>query len=217
MKGKRIIILGVIATALAVVAVVIYWPASRGDPNSSDPDDRLAAVLNLTGQTGEGPVRTLRRLSRDAEPRVAVAAVRAIAADKRDRNRQILSEIVAKAERGAVRGAAAAELGAFPQTDARILIDVLAGDPSSEARAGAAKGLSRAAKGLSRLRKADAMVQLVKALEDPDRRVRLWAITALSRITALRFIYYADKKPASQQQNIARIKQQLRDRCGYKG
>lgn len=210
MKGKRVIILGVIAAALAVVAVVIYRPANRGDANSSDPDDRLAAVLNLTGQTGEGAAGTLRRLSRDVEPRVAVAAVRAIAADKHDRNRQVLSEIVAKAERGAVRGAAAAELGGFPQTDARILIDVLAGDPSSEARAGAAKGLSR-------LRKGDAMDQLVKSLEDPDRRVRLWAVTALSRITALRFIYYADRDPASQQQNIARIKQQLRQRCGYKG
>ncbi len=91
-----------------------------------------------------------------------------------------------------------------------VIAGVLAGDPSGEARAGAAKGLAR-------LRKAGAMGQLVKALEDPDRRVRLWAITALSRITALRFIYYARKDPASQQQNIARIKQQLRQRCGYKG
>ncbi len=210
MKEKRVIILGVIAAALAVVAVVIYWPANRGDPNSSNPDDRLVAVLNLSGQTGEGALRTLRHLSRDVEPRVAMAAVRAIAAGKRDRNRQILSEIVAKAERGAVRGAAAAELGGFQQTDPRILIDVLAGDPSGQARAGAAKGLSR-------LRKADAMDQLVKSLEDPDRRVRLWAVTALSRITALRFIFYADKDPKSQRQNIDRIKQQLRERCGYKG
>lgn len=210
MKGKRVIILGVFAAALAVVAVVIYWPANRGDPNSSDPDDRLAAVLSLAGKTDDDSVRTLHRLSSDVEPRVAVAAVRAIAVVKRDRSRQILSEIVAKAERGAVRGAAAAELGGFQQTDARILIDVLAGDPSSEARAGAAKGLSR-------LRKAGAMDQLVKSLEDPDRRVRLWAVTALSRITALRFIYYADRDPQSQQQNIARIKQQLRQRCGYKG
>ena len=210
MKGKRVIILGVVAAALAAAAVVVYWPGSRGDANSSDPEQRLAAALNLTGRADEESVRTLRRLSSDVEPRVAVAAVRAIAADKREQSRQFLSEILATAERGAVRGAAAAELGGFPQTDAGTLIGVLAGDASAEARAGAAKGLAR-------LRKGEAMDELVEALDDPDRRVRLWAIAALSRITALRFVFHADKDPPSQQQNIERIKQQLRQRCGYKG
>ncbi len=210
MKGKRAIILGVVAAALAAIAVAVYWPANRGDADSSDPDERFAAALNLAGQTDEDSIRTLRRLSSDAEPRVAVAAVRAIAVDKREQSRQFLSEIVAKAKRGVVRGAAAAELGGFPQTDARTLIGVLAGDSSGSARAGAAKGLAR-------LRKAEAMDELVEALDDPDRRVRLWAVTALSRITALRFIYHADKDPPSQQQNIDRIKEQLRQRCGYKG
>jgi len=207
---KRALVFCVIAGVLAMVAVIMYWPADRGNPDSSDPGKRLAAVSALAGGTSESSVSTLHRLSGDVAPRVAVAAVRAIGAGKHERNRRILAEIVLKAERGQVRGAAAAELGGFQETDPRPLIAVLAGDPSGQARAGAAKGLAR-------LRKGTAMAQLVKALEDPDRRVRLWAITALSRITALRFIYYAHRAPASQQRNIARIKQQLRLRCGYKG
>ena len=59
-------------------------------------------------------------------------------------------------------------------------------------------------------------VELVAALEDPDARVRLWAVTAISRTTALRFDYDARVTPEKQRDNIRIIKETLRLRTSFK-
>jgi len=201
-------IAGLIALVVLLAAVIfVYWPGG-GDPDSPEPARRLAAIAELRGSTDEKAVSTLHRLSRDPVPLVAVAAVKAIGAAP-ESNHQTLKQILTESDSGAVRGEAAAELGKCKQVKTEILTEVMRTDKDPQARAGAARGLSRR-------RDRGALEQLVAALEDGDPRVRLWAITAISRTTAMRFDYDAGKSPEQQQDKISVIKKILRDRFDFR-
>ena len=63
------------------------------------------------------------------------------------------------------------------------------------------------------MRNPKAIPELVAALEDPDERVRIWAITAIHKMIARRFPYDAKLPPERQRHEIDRIKDYLR-RCG---
>ncbi|GAH31375.1 unnamed protein product, partial [marine sediment metagenome] len=159
----RHILVAAVLAALLVAVVIVYCPGSGGDPNSSDPEKRLAAVAELRGKTDQASLEALRRLSDDSEPRVAVAAVNAISSGS-GKSSRILKEILAGSGGGPARGAAAAALGRCKDVDGGILADALT-DKDPIVRAGAAKGLARRREGA-------ALPDLVAALEDPDARVR---------------------------------------------
>ena len=109
-----------------------------------------------------------------------------------------------------VATAAVKAIGAYPKLSPAPLRKILASkkeDP--QMRAGAARGLARR-------RDKTALKELVEALEDPDARVRLWAITAIGRTTAFRFKFDAFAPPAKQQNEIRFIKDTLRRRTAYK-
>jgi HEAT repeat protein len=207
---KPIQIAGLVALVVMLVAVVIvYWPG--GDPNSPDPEKRLEAIIQLSGSTDEESVSTLIRLARDPEPHVAIAAVKAIGAAPKS-SHVALQRILARPDNSPpVRAEAVAALGKCPKTNVEVtvLTKVLATDTDPQVRAGAARGLARRRDGT-------AMKELVAALEDPDARVRLWAVTAISRTTALRFDYDARIPPEQQQDKIRIIKETLRLRTSFK-
>ena len=192
-----------LTVVLAIVAAIIYWPGG-GDPDSSDPDQRLAAARALEGKTDEASVAVLRRLSNDRETRVVLAAVSSIKRGRTaERNRKALVTILAESDSPVARSAAATALGHCPEVDVNVLTAVLSNrreDPI--VRAGAAKGLAGRRDGKS-------IPRLVDALEDPDPRVRLWAITAIGRMTALRFDYDAARPPAEQREKIRHIRETL--------
>ena len=199
---RRRIAVGLIVV-LGVVTAIIYWPGGP-DPDSSDPDERLAAARDLAGRTDEGSVATLRRLSDDRQERVAIAAVGSLAKGRTAaRNRKVLVAILDESDSRAARSAAASAIGDCPEVDLKLLTRVLHNvreDPV--VRAGAARGIGRR-------RDPAGLPQLLNALEDDDPRVRLWAITAIGRITALRFRYDAARPPSEQVEEIRRIRTTL--------
>lgn len=207
MKDRRMIalLIGVIVIILAAVGWMLFAPEGiEGDPTSSDPDERLAAAASLAKRDDEASVRTLVTLAADEDRRVAVRAVRSLGRQQTARSRQALEELLKSGEDDRLQGAAAAELGRYEDLDPAVLTGVL-GDPAAEAekRAGAAKGLSR-------LKKKESIPQLFSALKDPNPKVRLWAITALSETTGLRFNYDADVPPSRQQREIRFIRTVLK-------
>ncbi|MDP6636126.1 MAG: HEAT repeat domain-containing protein [Phycisphaerae bacterium] len=208
---RPIQIAGLVALAVLLGAVaVVYWPDS-GDPDSPDPDKRLQAITELSGQADAEAVKTLVRLTRDSEPRVAIAAVKAIGAAPKTSHAP-LQRILARPDNSPpVRAEAVAALGKCPKKNVpvTVLTKVLKSDPDPQVRAGAARGLARR-------RDKVAIGELVEALEDPDARVRLWAVTAIGRTTALRFDYDAWTEPEKQQKKIRIIKETLRLRTDYK-
>lgn len=199
--------------ALVAAVTVLLWLLDAGGEGASDlaksadPRDRQQAVERLRGRGSDAARRTLRLLSRDPDKWVAVRAIRALGEDRSEANRKALAEMAAdRGLSGRARGEAAATLGNFKDADTAVLTQMLAGDPNAEARAGAAKGLVR-------MRNPKAIPELVAALEDPDERVRIWAITAIHKMIARRFPYDAKLPPERQRHEIDRIKDYLR-RCG---
>lgn len=193
------------------VAAVAFWP-DRADPNSEDAEERLRAIAQLSGRTDDESTNTLLSLTGDPKPHVAIAAVKAIAAAPRFSHAP-LQRVLSRADSSPpARAEAAAALGKCPKADVEVsvLTKILVSktqDP--QVRAGAARGLARR-------RDKTALNELVEALEDTDPRVRLWAITAIGRTTALRFEYDAWTSPAKQQDELRFIKETLRRRTSYK-
>jgi len=115
-----------------------------------------------------------------------------------------------------VRGDAAAALGEFEKAPVGLLINMLVKDSAPAARAGAARGLGRRAKipdAWGGNAKPDAIKQLYRSLYDDSPEVRQWAITAVGKITALRFDYDANVSPARQRAKLAKIRSTLLHRC----
>ena len=209
---RPIQIAGLVALVVMLVAVVIvYWPGG-GDPNSPDPEKRLEAITQLSGHADEESVSTLIRLSRDSEPRVAIAAVKAIGAAPKS-SHVPLQRILARPDNSPpVRAEVFAALGKCPKANVKVtvLTEALTTAKDPQVRAGAARGLARR-------RDRVALKELVAALEkDPDARVRLQAVTAISRTTALRFDYDAWTPPEQQRDKIRIIKETLRLRTNFK-
>ncbi len=202
---------GFAALVVAVTAVLWLVHGAGGGASdlakSADPEERHKAVERLRGRSSEAARRTLRLLSRDPDRWVAVRAIRALGEDRSEANRRALTEMVTDRDLSArARGEAAATLGSFKDADPTVLTQALTSDPNAEARAGAAKGLVR-------MRNPKAIPELVRALEDRDPRVRIWAITAIHKMIARRFPYDAKLPPERQRGEIERIKAYLR-RCG---
>ena len=197
-----------LAISLALsYAVMLLVTDDSADADSPDPERRLAAIEVLAERADdERAVEVLHRMSNDPVPRVARAATRAIGRGRRhERNRKALRTIIVEADCGAARGEAAAALGECEDVDPAVLTRMLAKDRDPMARAGAAKGLSRR-------RNRDDLPELLDALEDPDSRVRLWAITAIRKITALHFQYVAERPPSEQRKEIAKIRADVQRR-----
>lgn len=204
-------IVGIVALVLVLTAIVaVCWPGGA-DPNSPDPRVRLQAIAKLSGQTDDKSVNTLVTLTRDPKPHVAIAAVKAIGAAPKSSHVPLQKILTQTSNSSPVRAEAVAALGKCPKANVKIevLTKILTSDPDPEVRAGAARGLSRR-------RDKVAIKELVDALEDPDARVRLWAITAIGRTTALRFDYDASLEPEKQQKQIRSIKDTLRQRTSYR-
>ncbi|MCP4377796.1 MAG: HEAT repeat domain-containing protein [bacterium] len=198
-----------IVVVLAVLAMVC-WPGGD-DPNSPDPQERLRAINELAGSTDGESVSTLVSLSGDPKQHVAIAAVKAIGATPKTSHAPLRKILTGTSNSPPVRAEAVAALGKCPKANVEVavLTKVLTGDPDPQVRAGAARGLARR-------RDKVAIRELVAALEDPDARVRLWAITAIGRTTALRFEYDAWAMPENQRKQIAVIKDTLRRRTSYR-
>lgn len=207
-KNPQVLVLGLLVLAGAIALVSYLTGPGRGADrlaSSGDPQERLKAVEASGGDRSEAASERLSQLSRDSDLRVARGAVRALADNRTDRNRELLMEIMEdKSRRGRVRGEAAATLGEYEGTDFRVLTNALR-DPDKDARAGAAKGLVR-------LRKPEAVPELYRALSDPDPEVRMWAISAINKVVVIRFNYDAGKPPGSQVKQIEYIGQLLRQR-----
>jgi len=225
-----------VAAGVLISCVLSYAIFSGGDAfddvDSPDPVRRLAAIEDLAGRTDERSVKVLRRMSNDSVPRVARAATKAIGRGyHHERNRKALRAIAAEADSGAARGAAATALGDCEDVNPKLLARMLVNDRDPMARAGAARGLvrrwdrfakpKRPGDELSQRQKAVlaevrkvALSELLDALEDPDSRVRLWAITGVRRITAMHFVYVAERPPSEQRKEIAQIRADIRRRTG---
>jgi len=209
MRPRQIAGLVALVVVLVVIAIVC-WP-DAGDPTSPDPARRLQAIAQLTGKTDEQSVNTLVRMTSDPKPHVAIAAVKAIGAAPKS-SHVPLQKILAKVDNNPpVRAEVVAALGKCPKANVKItvLTEALTQDADPQVRAGAARGLARR-------RDKKALKELVAALEDPDARVRLWAITAIGRTTALRFDYDARVPPKQQQDKLRTIKETLRLRTSFK-
>ena len=193
---------GLITIVALIVGLVVQWWPSRADPKSPDMHVRLAAVSELVCSSGQASLDTLGELVGDTEPRVAIAAIRAIGSRRDEESRLKLEHIATKNKNGVLRGMAAAELGDFKKTDYRLLTDILLNDKSPDARAGAARGL----KGLRNLAAVDS---LVKALTDPYAGTRRNAYEAIGATTAGSFTFNPAASPETQAENIARIKKRV--------
>jgi len=206
MRRPHKVVLAICVVALAALTAGLWhWFEGGGRAaalaESDRVADRLAAADSLAGADSPGARRTLRQLSADDNPRVAVAAVRAIGAGAADGNRLALMDISAGAARPAVRAAAVAALGRYEATDTAFLVARLS-DASGEVRAAAAEGLARK-------RDPAALGDLIDALDDADRNVRAWAITAVSRTMKMRFAYFPDDPPARRARAVAVIRSRL--------
>ena len=204
-------IAGLVALVAVLVAIAIVCWHGGGDPNSPDPAMRMRAITRLSGRTDAESVTTLIRLTGDPKPHVAIAAVKAIGAAPKS-SHVPLQQILARPDNSPpVRAEVVAALGNCPKANVKItvLTEILAGDTDPQVRAGAARGLARR-------RDKVALKELVAALEDPDARVRLQAVTAIGRTTALRFDYNAWIPPEQQRDKIRIIKETLRLRTSFK-
>jgi len=207
---------GILIGGLAVlgVAVSLFAWLSSGPSNSveelirsEDPNQRGAAAARLGASADAEATRTLRELARDKNAWVAIKAVRALGRQKTEDRRDALGSMVNdKALGEPARAEAAATLGSFEQANPVVLTETMAKDPSPRVRAGAAKGLVR-------LRKPETLPELVKALSDPDTRVRAYAITAIHHMIARRYNFDPRAPVQTQQREIERIKAYLR-KCG---
>lgn len=208
-SGKRLawIACGIVAAAAAVGAGAWYLYSQAGQvdrlANSSRVKDRMEAAGRLERESGAAARRLLRRLSADPEPRVALKAVWTLGRRPDEDGLDDLAEIAHDRQiAGEVRGEAAAEYGRQGGADAKLLAEMLRRDDDPEARAGAAKGLSF-------LADPNAAAAMVAGLSDPDRRVRLWAITGIHKLITPRLPYQAELEPPRQQRQIEAIKDYL--------
>lgn len=201
------IVAGVILAA--TVSVIIWQFDLFGDSasalaNSADPNDRRAAVEQLSKRGDAGASELLSRLSKDSDPWTARYAVRALGEHQTGTNQKLLTRMVADTDLStAARSEAAATLGKFKNADPEVLTRALIAEEDAEVRAGAAKGLAR-------LEMPKTIPQLSAALEDPSPEVRLWAITAIHRMIVRTYPYDPDKPPGAQQEVIQRIREYLK-------
>jgi HEAT repeat protein len=186
MRRRRIaLLLGPLAAVAAGGGALAYWAWRPGAVEES-----VQVALEAAGEQGQ---------------REALRAVRSLGSAGGRRNRLALEKILAESPSGQIRGEAAAELGRFKDLQTGVLIRALREDPSAQARAGAAVGLRRR-------RDPAAVADLLEALSDRDRNVRLQAIAAISDITALWFSYRAEVPPPGQSRQIQEIREILHDR-----
>ena len=218
-----------VLVALTVAVAFMYFPGDEGDPYSSDPEERLAAIRYLAGNTDDESLKILRHLSDDSVDRVAFVAVKAVgkSADESEPNREVLSDILANSTSTVARSEAAAQLGKCPGADLKLLAETLKHDDPM-IRLGAAKGLARVpernrrrdtSKPRGRSKPGDAkalkarlriiLPPLIEALSDSDPRVRKWAITAIKRNTGQLFDYDPDDEPGKRMGKIRDIEATL--------
>ncbi|KKM23620.1 hypothetical protein LCGC14_1613390 [marine sediment metagenome] len=183
---QKIILVAMLVLLAALGVWCWYWYEHGGQAaklaRSPDVADRLRAIRLLTGKSHSLALTTLDHLADDAELSVAVQATRAIGKAGSDRARVLVGAILRRARTGRVRGEAAAVLGQFEGTDAKLLAVTLAEDLDAHVRAGAARGLAR-------LHARAGLAALVGALRDKDPMVREVAIVAIQKVIGARFLF----------------------------
>ena len=205
------ILFTIIFLVLAVALTVQYWPEASADPKSSDLHERLKAVSQLADRSDDESFEIVVELTDDPELRVARSAVRIIASRLTKASEAKLKDIAVESKRGALRGAAAAGLGYYKDTDCRLLTGMLLNDKDPAARAGAAKGLAR-------LGDRAAIGDVLKAMADPDLAVRQNSYEALGKLTARWFMFSpadAEQTRDAQLKKIRRLIVSLRTPHGH--
>lgn len=211
MSRPRATRVAAIVLGLVGMTVLVWWIASSGEPsdsqmNSTNAQERIAAIAALGKSGSTSASEKLARLASHSDTTTVRYAVRALGENDSEGNRKALTGILTDTKMSAAaRSEAASMLGKFKESDAALLTRTLAADESPEVRAGAAKGLAR-------LEMPSTIPQLSAALEDPSPEVRLWAITAIHRMIGRRFPYNATKPPETQKTVIEEIRAYLR-RC----
>lgn len=166
--------------------------------------ERVQSIEILGKSSDEAANDKLFQMSADKDTRVAMAAVWKLTERRRPEDRDALRRVLADPQRHArVRAEAASGLGLFKQTDPATLVQTLENEKDPRVRVGAAKGLLA-------LRDLKSVPGLVKALEDPDERVRQWSIAALNKMMVRRFPYDYKLTPGEQRDVIAQIQHYTR-------
>jgi HEAT repeat protein len=170
----------------------------------------MEAARQLAERDSDAARKLLLRMVDDSDPAVATQAVESLGNHPDPARREVVARLLGERNRPAqVRAMAAATYGRFGGADPTPLIEAMASGEDPVVRAGAAHGLTR-------LKDPRSLPALLLALEDGDARVRLWAISAIHKMTVRRFQYNAAVAPAEQREVIQRIKDYLRS-CGVQG
>jgi len=196
---------GLLLVAVGLAGGGYYWFELCGRASrlarSGDPDQRLRAVHELWGRRSAAAVEILKRLSADAHTRVAVEATRALGRAGVPAAEAALRRCLRDETRAAVRSAAAAELGHWP--DAAAELTALLRAPEPAVRAGAAKGLAMA-------RAREALGPLTDALADADGQVRLWAAAAIGKTIRMPLQFQAHAPPDVRRDQVAAVRATLK-------
>jgi HEAT repeat protein len=202
-RHKRLIGLGVVAAALAVVLVGTYWKPSMASlvrkALSGETPSRLEAIGELERSPSAEAAAAMASLVQDADTPVAVRALGMLGRMRRaDALPQIKTAM--KDARPEVREAGAVALGNLGhRTDPQTLVAALRSDPSPDVRQAAARGI-----GL--VRYWEGMPDLINALNDSSEDVRREAGAAIHRIWRADFLYRADDPPEQRAQRVALIR-----------
>ncbi|MFP4054828.1 MAG: HEAT repeat domain-containing protein [Phycisphaerae bacterium] len=207
---KRIGLVVVAIVLFAVGAAIYNWtsdPGSGKPSESADAAEMTRHAHRLGNQKeSEAARKSLADMVRDPRREVALAAIRNLGVNRSDKARSLLEDVVSDREMDRrVRAAAGSALGKYTDASPATLARVLENEPDKLVRRGAAIGLANR----SSPEQSDAIPALFKALRDPDPRVRQWAATGIFRVTRIMFTFDPEKDPATQGQQISKIRDAL--------
>jgi HEAT repeat protein len=200
--------------AVALVIGVFAWLARPGgernvveqiNDTETEPEKRKELVRQLDSED-EQQREALIRLVDDPHLPTAMGAVNRLGRKRTEENRRALKEVVRKAKHPIVRGKAAEQLGGFENTTASELTALLKADQVDDpaVRAGAARGLRR-------LKDDAAIPELLEALNDPDKNVRMWAISAIrALVPGKAWPFHAEAPASTRAKEIANIRYWLK-------
>jgi len=199
--GLLLVFLGLLAAGPAGCG------SSKGGQGEGDVDELLAEIEAQRQRGARADVKRLNALAENSHERVSAAAISALGQSGTTEGDQHLAEILRGGADAEARANAAVALGANPSADPQTITPYLAQGNDPVVRAGAAQGLAR----WSSPQRREALPTLVAALDDPDPKVRAWAIRGIHRISVKRFLYDPAQPPQTQRQQIDYIKRRLRD------
>ena len=205
---KRIGLVVAAIVLFAAGAAIYSWTSGPSGPSEEADTPEMVRHADRLGKKKESQEarKSLAEMVRDPRRDVALAAVRNLGINRSDENRLLLEKVVTDREMDhRVRAAAGSSLGKYADASPAALARVLENEPDKLVRRGAAIGLANR----SSPERTEAIPVLYKALRDPDPRVRQWAATGIFRVTRIMFTFDPEKDPATQGQEIAKIRDVL--------